>query len=319
MRDVAERAAVDERRIVLQRLHEVRHQRVLQQHRHRAVRVEIARVHGLLVARVADDDLAEPLLQVGERFGETEDRHHLGGDDDVEPVLPRKAVRGTAEGHRDVAQRTIVHVDDPLPRDAAHVDPERVAVMDVIVEQRGEQVVGDPDRVEVAGEVQVDVLHRHDLRIAAAGGPALHPEDGPERGFAQADGGLPADAVQRVAEADGGRRLALARRRRADRGHEDQLPFRARRHAGEPVERNLRLGAPVGHERVVGDREARGDLADRKQACPLGDLDVGQHCGFSGGCGRAFRRERRRPFRRARGTQMTGFAPPSIGTIAPVT
>jgi hypothetical protein len=34
---------------------------------------------------------------------------------------------------------------------------------------------------------------------------------------------LPADAVQRIAEADGGGGLAFAGRRRADRGHQDQL------------------------------------------------------------------------------------------------
>ena len=42
-------------------------ERVLQQRRHRAVRLDVAREDRLLVARVADDDLAEPLLQVLER------------------------------------------------------------------------------------------------------------------------------------------------------------------------------------------------------------------------------------------------------------
>jgi hypothetical protein len=79
------------------------------------------------------------------------------------------------------------------------------------------------DGVEVAGEMEVDVLHRHDLRIAAAGRPALHAEARPQRGLAQADHGLLADAVQRVAEADRRGRLALAGRRRIDRGDQDQL------------------------------------------------------------------------------------------------
>ena len=39
-----------------------------------------------------------------------------------------------------------------------------------------EQIVRRADGVEVAGEVQVDVLHRHDLGVAAAGGAALHAE-----------------------------------------------------------------------------------------------------------------------------------------------
>ena len=100
VRDVGERAAVDERRIVLQRLHEVGRERVLEQHGHRAVRLQVARAHRLLVARVADDDVAEALLQVLERGREAEDRHHLGGDHDVEAVLARIAVARAAERAR---------------------------------------------------------------------------------------------------------------------------------------------------------------------------------------------------------------------------
>ena len=50
-----------------------------------------------------------------------------------------------------------------------------------------EQVVGAADGVEVAGEVQVDVFHRHHLGIAAAGGAALDAEAGAEGRLAQAD------------------------------------------------------------------------------------------------------------------------------------
>ena len=106
------------------------------------------------------------------------------------------------------------------------VDAERVAPVDVVVDHRGEQVVGGGDRGEVAGEVEVDVLHRDDLRIAAAGRPALHPEARPERRLAEADDRPLADPVQRVAEADGGRRLALAGRRRRDRGDQHQPAVR---------------------------------------------------------------------------------------------
>ena len=72
---------------------------------------------------------------------EAEDRHDFGGDDDVESVLAREAVGGAAEPDDDVAQRAIVHVHDALPGDAAHVEAKLVAVMDVVVDQRGEQVV----------------------------------------------------------------------------------------------------------------------------------------------------------------------------------
>ena len=84
---------------------------------------------GLLVAGVADDDVAEALFQILERSGETENRHHLRGDDDVEAVFARIAVGGAAERDDDVAQRPVVHVDDALPLDAPHVDAELVALV----------------------------------------------------------------------------------------------------------------------------------------------------------------------------------------------
>jgi hypothetical protein len=63
------------------------------------------------------------------------------------------------------------------------------------------------------------------LRVAAAGRAALHAEHRAERWFAQAHDRLLADVIERVAQADGGRGLAFARGRGADRGDEDQAPL----------------------------------------------------------------------------------------------
>ncbi len=76
--------------------------------------------------------------------------------------------------------------------------------------------------MEVAVEMQVDLIHRHDLGVAATGRSALHAETGAEAGFAQADRGALADAVEAVAEADGGGGLAFARRGWVDAGDQDQ-------------------------------------------------------------------------------------------------
>ena len=72
---------------------------------------------------------------------EAEDRHHLGGDGDVEAVLAREAVGDAAERVDDLAQRAVVHVQHAPPGDAAGVEAERVAPVDVVVEQRRQQVV----------------------------------------------------------------------------------------------------------------------------------------------------------------------------------
>ena len=87
-------------------------------------------------------------------------------------------------------------------QDAVRVDAERVAVVDVVVDEGRREVVGGPDRVDVAGQVEVEVLHRDDLAVAAAGRAALDPEDGPERRLADRDGRALPDAVEALGEAD---------------------------------------------------------------------------------------------------------------------
>ena len=91
-----------------------------------------------------------------------------------------------------MAELTVVHVDDALPGDALNVDAELVALLNMIVEHGGQQVVGGADGMEVAGKVQVDVLHGDDLGPTAAGGTALYAKDGAERRLAQGHGALDA-------------------------------------------------------------------------------------------------------------------------------
>ena len=282
MRDVGERAAMHEGRIVLQRLHEIGLHGVLEQHRHGAVGLEVASIDRRLVAAVGDDDVAQPLLQVLEVVGEAKDRHHLRRHRDVEAGLTRIAVGDAAQRADDLAQRPVVHVHDAAPDDAARVDAEFVAPIDVVVDQGRKQIVGSGDRVEVTGEMQVHVLHRDDLRIAAAGSTTLDAEVRPERSLADAGDGLLADAVQPVAEANRRRRLALAGRCRVDGGDEDQLAVRAAAGRGDELCRDLRLVMAVGQKMLFGDPEPGADLHDRLLLGGARDLDVGLHFGHCG-------------------------------------
>src|SRR6516165_444665 len=141
---------------------------------------------------------------------------------------------------------------------------------------RGEQVVGGADGVDVAGEMQVDVLHRQGLGIAAAGGTALDAEARAKARLAQAQHRLLANQVQRIAEPDGSRRLAFTGWRRSDRGDEDQLGVRPVWQRAEVVEGDLRLVFAVRLQSIARDPEfLAGDLADRAHHCFQGDLDIG--------------------------------------------
>ena len=79
----------------------------------------------------------------------------------------------------------------------------------MVVEHGGQQVIGGTDSVEVAGKVQVDVLHGDDLRPAAAGGAALDAKDGAERRLTQGHSALDAATAQAVGQTDGRGGLTL--------------------------------------------------------------------------------------------------------------
>ena len=112
------------------------------------------------------------------------------------------------------------------------VDAVRVAVQDRGVEHRREQVVRRPDRMDVAGEVEVEVLHRHHLRLTPSGRAALDPEHRAERRFPQTRDRPLADRTEALREADERGRLAFAGARRRHARDADQLAVRT---VGETV------------------------------------------------------------------------------------
>ena len=280
--DIGKGAAVDEGRIVFQRLHQIRCQLVFEQHGHCAMRLQVTRAQRLAVTGVTEHDVAETLLQILQRGRQTENCHHFGSDDDVETVFTRVTVSGTAEGDNDVAQRTVVHVHHALPGDAARIDAKLVAVRDVVVDHRGEQVVRQCDRTEVTGEVQVDVFHRHNLCVTAARRAALDAEHRSERGFTQTDHRLLADVVQRIAEAHGRRGLAFAGGSRVDRRDEDQLAVFFVFQAVDIFQRHFGLVVTIRHQMLFRDAQLLRNLVDALHFCRLGNFDVRQcHDGSS--------------------------------------
>ena len=273
--DIRKRAAVDEHGRSLERLDKVGAERIAQQRGHRALGPEIVRRNGRAVIGIPHDDAAEPRPEIRKALRETEHRHDLACHGDVEPVLARAAVRSAAEPVHNVPQLPVVHVNAALPRDLLRVDPEGVALLDVVIEQRREQVVGSADGVKIAGKMKVYVLHRDDLGIAAAGRAALDAKHRPQRRLAQRGERVFSAAAERIGKADGGRSLSLARRCRRDGRDENELSVRRGGLFAQQVERNFRLVSAVRLNVCFADARSRGDLGNIFQRALVRDLDIG--------------------------------------------
>src|SRR5207248_406913 len=155
----------------------------------------------------------------------------------------------------------VADVEHPPPGDAVQVDGEVTkAVVDVVVDHRGQQVVGCRHGVEIAGEVEVQPLHGHDLAVSATRRAALDPEGRAHRGLADGDGRALADLAQRVAQADSGRGLAFAQRRGGDGGDDHVLGPGPVTQLVDRGQLDLRDVVPVGLEQVRADAHLGGDV-----------------------------------------------------------
>jgi hypothetical protein len=142
------------------------------------------------------------------------------------------------------------------------------------VDHRCEQIVGRGDRMQIAGEVEVEVLHRHDLRVAPAGGTALDAEDRAERGLTQAQHRLSAESPETLRQGDRRGRLPFASRGGRDGRDVDELCVRPVREPLDDREIDLRLEAAVRLDLLRKQTRLGGHVQDRTQHRALCDLEA---------------------------------------------
>ena len=221
-------------------------------------------------------DAAQPFFQILQIRRQAEDRHDLAGRGDVEAVLPGGAVDRPAQTLHDLAQLAVVHVQTVPETNFPRVDAQGIALLHVIIHHGAQQVIGCGDGVQVAGKVQVDILHGHDLRIAAAGSAAFQAEHRPQRGFPQGQHGVFAQLAHSVRQRHGHRGFSFPGGGGVDGRHQHQPG------AGVPLgqRRRVHLGdiPSIGGEGLGCDACCLCDLLNRFHFCGAGDFQICRHC-----------------------------------------
>ena len=145
-------------------------------------------------------------------------------------------------------------------------------MVQMVVDHGSKQVVRRGDRVEVAGQVKVHGLHRHDLAVACARRAALDAERRPEGWLPQREHRPVPEQRQALGEPDRGGGLALTQWRGRHGSDDDVLRLRPVGHGGEC--RRSDLGdIPAVSLKVLGLNAGRGrDLFDGQQLGSVADV-----------------------------------------------
>jgi hypothetical protein len=120
--------------------------------------------------------------------------------------------------------------------------------------------------------MEIDVLHRQQLRVAAARRASLDAEHRSETRLAHAEHRVLSELPQRLRQSDRDGALAFTRWRRIDRCHEDETSLH-----GTPrdLEWDLRLVLAVQVEVIDAKPDLSGDVGDVTELRGLRDLDIG--------------------------------------------
>ena len=174
----------------------------------------------------------------------------------------------------------VVHIDGSGPNLLSAIDARDVAVKEMSVQHRGDEVVGRGDRREVSGEEKVDVLHRQHLAVSAPACAAFHPENGSQSGLTGCRDGRYASLCECLRKTDRGGGLSFSVGSRRGGSDKNELALGPALEPLNPFPGELALESSKRLEIVVTELRGRGDLADRAQSGFLGDLEIRHDSAF---------------------------------------
>ena len=171
----------------------------------------------------------------------------------------------------------VVHIHGALPGDLLDIDAEGVALLNMVVQHSGQQVVSGADGVEVTSEVEVDVLHRNYLCITAASSTALHAEHGAQRRLTQSDNSILANLAETVSQTHRGGGLAFASGGRGDGSDQNELAVRLVRKVFQHTVVNFGLVVAILLDVLLVHTAFLGDFCNLKRSRLLSNFDIGFH------------------------------------------
>jgi hypothetical protein len=143
------------------------------------------------------------------------------------------------------------------------------------VDRGGEEVIGSRDGVDIAGQVEVEILHGDHLAVATTRSAALNPKGRTLAGLTNTGkDALAQISSQSLAETDSGGGLALTQRRGSDGGYIDVLPIGGIFEAVEDLQFHLGLVRAIELKLLGEDAQLIGNIQDGLEGSFLGDLDI---------------------------------------------
>ena len=176
----------------------------------------------LVILGDAQENIIDTATKIIDACCETHNSHNLRSWRNIETRLCLDAVLISYTGD-DAAQASIVHIHDATPKNLLEFETLCFVLETVIVQKGRDHVVGLCDGMEIASEMEINLIHRQNLGITATCSTTLHAEARTQRWFAKSHYSLLANLLHTQGETHGYGGLAITSLGRTDSGNEDEV------------------------------------------------------------------------------------------------
>ena len=221
--DIRKWASVNNHWMVLGCLHEVWIDSILQECYNRSRNTQVLNCKWSIIVAHTQNDAADASIQVVDIACKAQDSHNLRCWSDVEASFGWNTIYRASQARYNMAQRTIVDIEHSTPHNLLQTHLLRAIVVEVVVEQGCDKVICRGNSVEVASEVEVDILRRQHLCITATSSTTLHTEARSQRRLSQSNHCSLADMVESHTQADAYGGLTYTSLSRCDSGNQDKV------------------------------------------------------------------------------------------------
>ena len=192
-------------------------------------------------------------------------------------ILAHHAVCLCSQPHHNIAQNPVIHIHAPFPENLPGIDPQPVSLLNMIVQKSRQKIVGRGNGVKIPCKVQIQILHRHNLGITAAGSPSLDSKARPQGRLPQSQHGLFPQTAQRICQPNAGSSLSLPCRSGINGSHQHQLSVRIFLYPVPQLVCKLGLIFSIQLQLILTDSISSSNLFYLSHLGFLGNLNIGFH------------------------------------------
>ena len=170
----------------------------------------------------AQEDVIYTATKIIDACCKTHDSHDFRSRSDIETSLCLDAVL-IADTGDDAAETTVVYVHHATPENLLQLETLCLVLETVVIQEGSNHVVGLCNGMEIASEMEINLIHRQNLGVTATCSTTLHAEARTQRWFAKSHYSLLANLLHTQGETYGYGGLAITSLGRTDSGNEDEM------------------------------------------------------------------------------------------------